>query len=73
MTFIAKYPGRCDDCREGIIPGQEVEFKGEADNRKLVHVVCDTPGELTDLDRDAELPVCPEHWLVQPCGDCEVT
>ncbi|WP_353809099.1 hypothetical protein [Agromyces sp. SYSU T00194] len=70
MAFTAKYPGRCDDCREAIRPGQTVEYKGL--ERVLVHVICDEAGpSLSDLDRDAERPVCDVCWLVQPCG-CEV-
>jgi hypothetical protein len=72
MSFMAKYPGRCDDCREAINVGEEIQYKGgplEAE-RRLVHVVCD--GAFSDLDRDAERPVCPKHWLIQPCGECEV-
>lgn len=72
VTFIAKYPGRCDDCREAIAAGQQVEYKGLGEARTLVHVVCDSPGEdeLTHLDRAAALPVCPTCWLVGPC-ECE--
>ncbi|WP_152030905.1 hypothetical protein [Agromyces aureus] len=60
MSFTAKYPGRCDDCREAIEPG---------DDRTLVHVVCDGPGvdQMTDLDRDAKREVCPECFLLKPC------
>ncbi len=72
MTFIAKYPGRCDDCRESINVGDQVEYKGLGDDRALVHAVCDGPGEdqMSHLDRAALLPVCTVCWLVQPCG-CE--
>lgn len=74
MSFPAKFPGRCDDCRKGINPSDDVEYKGEAGDRRLVHVVCEDAGDdLTQLDRDAQLPVCPKHWMVPPCGDCEVT
>lgn len=67
MPFLAKYPGRCDDCREGILPGQEVEYKGDAGDRRLVHVVCDSVGALTELDRDAAREVCPDCFLLKPC------
>jgi hypothetical protein len=73
-VFIAKYPGRCDDCREIIQPGQRVEYKRgdlSAPSGVLVHEVCDDVApELSDLDRDAQKPVCEECWLIQPCG-CE--
>jgi hypothetical protein len=42
MVFLAKYPGRCDDCREVIHVGQRVELKGL--HRLLVHEVCDDVG-----------------------------
>jgi len=68
MPFIAKYPGRCDDCRESINVGDEVEYKA---NGRLAHVVCDSVGALTDLDRDATREVCPVCFLLKPCV-CEV-
>lgn len=73
MAFKAKYAGRCDDCRAPIHVGQEVEYKGLGEQRTLVHVVCDEPGDdhLTDLDRDAKREVCTECWLLKPCV-CEV-
>lgn len=67
MVFLAKYHGRCDDCRDGITPGQEVEYKGEVVDRRLVHVVCDEAGTLTELDRDAAREVCTECFLLKPC------
>lgn len=65
MVFLAKYPGRCDDCREAIVPGDMVEYKGV--ERVLVHEVCDSTGPESDLDRDAKREVCPDCFLLKPC------
>ncbi|MFF2493226.1 hypothetical protein [Agromyces sp. NPDC058064] len=69
MPFEAKYAGRCDDCRLPIRIGQEVEYKGLGEARRLVHVVCDEPGDdqLSNLDRDAKRETCPECFLLKPC------
>lgn len=67
MVFTAKYPGRCDDCREAILPGQMVEHKGV--DRKLVHEVCDESP--TEPDPNARREVCRVCRLEKPCV-CEV-
>lgn len=65
MVFIARFPGRCDDCREAIEVGEVVEYKGL--ERVLVHEVCPDVGEAAELDRDAKREVCPECFLLKPC------
>lgn len=68
MALEAKYEGRCGGCLERIHVGDTVEF-GEKDSftghRRVVHVDCDAAAPV----ERAEV-VCPECWLIKPCG-CE--
>ena len=73
MSFIARYPGHCDNCEGRIVPGDRIRateedwLTGEA--LAYVHVNCD--------DNDPE-PVrgnqCPRCHLTMPLSgvcDCE--
>ncbi len=39
MTFTAKYPGRCANCDDNIIPGDDITYHGDDE---LIHTQCDT-------------------------------
>lgn len=83
MTFKAKYHGRCGSC--GIdVAGDVCRTEDDGvivhdDCSLSIHLGDDEPewrghsDSLSDLDRDMKRPVCTEHFLLQPCGDCEVT
>ena len=62
-AFPAKYGGRCAHCPNRIIPGDEVVYVDD----ELGHLECEDNPPPTR--RPAE--VCPDHWLEQPCGECE--
>jgi hypothetical protein len=52
MPFIARYPGKCAGCGEGISPGRVVEYVDD----ELVHDGCVPTPERPERPR----PVCPE-------------
>lgn len=61
--FIARYRGNCADCDEGITPGEECEYRGDGENRVVVHITCPTPPE--------PVPPCTTCWLIHPEGACD--
>jgi hypothetical protein len=60
MSFEAKYHGKCGGCGEHIEPGDRVKFAGDV----LEHDECEAP----TYGEDKPLDVCPDCWLVKPCG-----
>lgn len=69
MAFEAKFHQSCASCGEDV-KGEQARYDGN----NLVHDDCDgVTAAATELDRDAKVPVCTEHFLLQPCGDCEVS
>lgn len=70
MVFEAKFPGRCDDCREEIRPGQMIESKP---NGTYVHEVCpDGPDDFSLKARESVCPVCFMVRAVDGSCECEV-
>lgn len=64
MSFEAKYKSRCGDCGESILPGDVVRWdESDEDRPRVVHVECDP----APVERE-QAPVCPECWLLLPCG-----
>lgn len=62
MGFVARYPGLCAECGEGI-KGHPVHQEGD----DLVHDECPE----TQLDKDAKATACPVCWLIHPEGACD--
>lgn len=68
MSFIAKYRGTCaDDCGEPIRPGDEVAYRGEGEDRELMHTRC----PISAVGLEEALP-CGECWLIHPVGACDL-
>jgi len=66
MSFEARFRGACADCDDGVTPGEEIQFRGEGENRVIVHVAC--PETVTVRSR----PVCGDCWLEHPEGACDL-
>ncbi|MCU1441105.1 MAG: 66, gp66 [Rhodoglobus sp.] len=66
MTFLAKYRGACVDCDDGVNPGEEVQYRGEGDDRVLAHVTC------PEARVETVVPACPKCWLMHPDGACDL-
>lgn len=70
MSFTAKYRSPCanDDCEDGVLPGQEVEW---AADHRVIHVVCPEDRDISGKP----LPICPRCFLAIPvsgvCGVCD--
>lgn len=60
MPFPARFHGNCVECGSEIEPGNLIR----AADGGYAHDECEPV-------RDRAEQVCSEHWLVQPCGECE--
>jgi hypothetical protein len=69
MSFMAKYEGQCDDCREAIAIGDVIEQKP---NGRYVHEVCPEAPPDYDFELKPGEVVCDVCFLVKPCS-CEVS
>lgn len=59
-AFKAKYPGYCSTCDDRINAGDLVVYVDDS----LVHLDCEGPA-LAPVRAEW---VCPQCWLVMPCG-----
>lgn len=60
--FIAKFKTSCEDCDDGIFPGEEIVAVAGA----YSHVDC-----APTLPDGPEHPTCPACWLQHPIGACD--
>ena len=69
MSFPAAFPGTCRKCHEDISPGDMIELVGSEAllPSHYAHEVCP---DVSELDRDAKRPVCPNCFMLKPC-ECD--
>lgn len=61
MSFLAQYPGTCDDCGDPIVVGQELTY--HADEPRPVHISCH------GIDRLPSTPLCGQCFTYHN-GEC---
>jgi hypothetical protein len=64
MSFPARYPGRCVDCKERIHEGDPITMTDAG----AVHEDCES---IEGSVPPTENPVCTTCWLTHPQGSCD--
>lgn len=69
-TWIARYHGACQNCPSKVVPGDEVVWIGDPEDRAVAHATCPDP----EADIERHNPICGTCFMELPasgvCGVC---